>query len=175
MRCYVGLGSNIGDRAAFLKAALELLQSTEHGAQSTEHGARSTEIAVTRVSSAYETEPIGNGDQPDFLNLVAEIETDLRPKDLFERTRNVETQVGAKALFPNGPREIDIDILLCGDYEVHEPDLDIPHPRMRERAFVLVPLAEIAPDLALPDNTPVAEAAERLRKEQRVKKADYRF
>lgn len=161
MRCYIGLGSNLGDRASFINAALELLESPE--------------IAVRRVSSAYETEPIGHSHQADFLNLVAEIETELRPRDLLERTRSVENEVGAKALFANGPREIDIDILLCGDCEVHEPDFEVPHPRMAERAFVLVPLAEIAPDLALPDQTPVAEAAEKLRKEQRVLKTDYGF
>lgn len=136
---YLGLGGNLGDRLAALAEALALLDATP---------------GMRRVScsSVYETEPWGVTDQPRFLNLAAAYETTLAPADLLAACKSVEATVGRTPSFRWGPRLIDVDILLYGDAVVNsaEPDLQIPHPRLRERAFVLVPLAEIAPELAVP-------------------------
>ena len=136
---YLCLGGNLGDRLAALTEALRLLDATP--------GMR--RIAC---SSVYETEPWGVADQPNFLNLVAAYETTLAPVDLLRACQSVEAEVGRVASYRWGPRLIDMDILLYGDQIVDssEPDLQIPHPRMTQRAFVLVPLAEIAPDLSVP-------------------------
>ena len=136
---YLGLGGNLGDRLAALTEALALLDAAP--------GMR--RIAC---SSVYETAPWGVTDQPRFLNLVAGFETTLSPADLLATCQSVESTVGRTATYRWGPRLIDVDILLYGDQVVDssEPDLQIPHPRMTQRAFVLVPLAEIAPDLAVP-------------------------
>ena len=136
---YLGLGGNLGDRLAALTAALRLLDATP--------GMR--RIAC---SSVYETEPWGVTDQPGFLNLVAAFETTLAPVDLLRACQAVEVEVGRVASYRWGPRLIDVDILLYGDEVVSmaDPDLQIPHPRMAQRAFALVPLAEIAPDTGVP-------------------------
>lgn len=136
---YLCLGGNLGDRLAALTEALRLLDATP--------GMR--RIAC---SSVYETEPWGVTDQPNFLNMVAAYETTLAPVDLLRACQSVEAEVGRVASYRWGPRLIDMDILLYGDQIVDssEPDLQIPHPRMTQRAFVLVPLAEIAPDLSVP-------------------------
>ena len=136
---YLGLGGNLGDRLAALTQALQLLDSTSG-------------ICRTACSSIYETEPWGVTDQPSFLNLVAAFETTLEPANLLTVCKCVEATVGRTASYRWGPRLIDVDILLYGDriVSVADPDLQIPHPRMTQRAFVLVPLAEIAADLTLP-------------------------
>jgi 2-amino-4-hydroxy-6-hydroxymethyldihydropteridine diphosphokinase len=135
-RIYLGLGSNLGDRAAMLRQALRALESPR--------------LHILRVSPVYETEPIGVAGQHWFLNLVAEVETDLFPRQLLHRTSRIETQLGRHRLAPNGPRSIDIDILLFGNFVVDTPALQIPHPRFRERRFVLAPLADLAPELREP-------------------------
>lgn len=131
MNVYLSLGSNLGDREANLRAAIE-------------------HLPVLRVSPIYETEPVDYTDQPWFLNLVAEIETDLSPLELLATTSRIEKELGRVRDIPKGPRTIDIDILLCGDAVVDEPHLQIPHPRMAERRFVLAPLADLAPNLKHP-------------------------
>ncbi len=136
---YLCLGGNLGDRMAALTEALRLLDSTPG-------------MRRTSCSSMYETEPWAVADQPNFLNLVAAYETALSPEDLLAACKTVEAEVGRVASYRWGPRLIDVDILLYSDRVVDsaEPDLQIPHPRMTQRAFVLVPLAEIAPDTPFP-------------------------
>jgi 2-amino-4-hydroxy-6-hydroxymethyldihydropteridine diphosphokinase len=134
---YLSLGSNIGDRRARLDAALE--------------GLAAPDLRITRVSPTYETEPVGGpAGQPWFLNLAVEAETDLFPMQLLSRTQKTELSLGRIRSVVNGPRTIDIDILLYGKAVVRTPRLEIPHPRMHERRFVLVPLADLAPDLRHP-------------------------
>ena len=136
---YLCLGGNLGDRMAALTEALRLLDDTPG-------------MRRTGCSAVYETEPWAVADQPNFLNLVAVYETTLSPVDLLRACKSVEAEVGRIASYRWGPRLIDVDILLYGDQVVNlaEPDLQIPHPRMAQRAFVLVPLAEIAPDTGAP-------------------------
>jgi 2-amino-4-hydroxy-6-hydroxymethyldihydropteridine diphosphokinase len=129
---YLGLGTNLGDRAANLRDAIQRLASTE--------------CRVMRESSIYETEPRDVLDQPWFLNQVIEIETTLFPMQLLARVQRIEREMGRKPVVAKGPRLIDIDILLFGSATVSSPDLEIPHPRMWQRRFVLEPLAELVPD-----------------------------
>lgn len=133
---YLGLGSNVGDREAHLLRALSELQTRD--------------LRLRRASSLYETEPIGLREQRWFLNQVAEFETELFPLQLLERTSRIERTLGRKRVLVNGPRTIDIDILLYGDAVVKTPELQVPHPRYRERRFVLEPLAELNPSLKDP-------------------------
>jgi 2-amino-4-hydroxy-6-hydroxymethyldihydropteridine diphosphokinase len=133
---YLGLGSNLGDREANLRAAIEALGSER--------------LTVKRASSIYETAPRDLLDQPFFLNQVIEVETDLFPLQLFERGKQVERKMGRVKSQPKGPRLIDVDILLYADAIVNTLMLEIPHPRIPERRFVLEPLAELAPDLRHP-------------------------
>lgn len=128
---YLGLGSNVGHREANLARALQLL---------------SDRVNICRVSSSYQTEPIGYADQPWFLNMACEGKTLLDPFELLAFIKGIETRMGREPTFPNGPRIIDIDILFYDDRTVAVEGLDIPHPRICERRFVLAPLAEIAPD-----------------------------
>lgn len=130
---FLGLGSNVGDRENQLKEAIRLLDEQSG-------------IKVVKVSSFYETEPVGYVDQPDFLNLCVEIQTELSPKAVLERGLSIEQQLHRVRKERWGPRTLDIDILLYGDQIIEEQDLTIPHPRMTERAFVLIPLQEIAPN-----------------------------
>lgn len=108
------------------------------------------DLRLLRVSSIYETEPVGYREQPWFLNQVAEFESELSPRELFHRAKNVEHELGRVPTFVNGPRNIDIDLILCGDAVVESDDLVVPHPRYRERRFVLDPLLELNPDLRDP-------------------------
>jgi 2-amino-4-hydroxy-6-hydroxymethyldihydropteridine diphosphokinase len=133
---YLSLGSNIGDRRRHLDDALKLLQDAE--------------VSILRVSRVYETEPQDFRNQPQFLNLAAEAETRLFPLQLLHAIERVERRMGRKRLIAKGPRIIDIDILLYGGSIVGIGDLQIPHPRMALRRFVLEPLAELAPDLRHP-------------------------
>ena len=139
MKCkvpiYIALGTNIGDREVNLQTAKALLQR------------RAT---ITQESSVYVTPPWGYADQPDFLNQVIEIRTRLKPVSLLRFLKGIEKKMGRQKLILNGPRVIDLDILFYGDRVVETGDLQIPHPRMAGRAFVLVPLNEIAPDLVHP-------------------------
>jgi 2-amino-4-hydroxy-6-hydroxymethyldihydropteridine diphosphokinase len=133
---YLSLGSNLGDRAENIARAIEALAS---------HGVR-----VARQSSVYETEPVDVREQSWFLNCVIEAETDLMPRQLMRALLEIERSLGRRRRIPRGPRLIDIDILLFGSSIVRAPELEIPHPRMAQRRFVLVPLAEIAPALQHP-------------------------
>ena len=111
---------------------------------------QSSNFKLTRASSVYETEPRGLLDQPWFLNQVVEAETTLYPRQLLARLLKIEQEMGRQRLIPNGPRIIDLDILLFGDMVLHLPGLEVPHPRMAERRFVLEPLCELAPALRHP-------------------------
>jgi 2-amino-4-hydroxy-6-hydroxymethyldihydropteridine diphosphokinase len=133
---YLSLGSNLGDREAMLRSALEAL------------GAAGLE--VVRTSSLYETEPRDMPNQPWFLNMVAECRTDLFPVQSLARVKKIERELGRKRTVPKGPRSIDIDIILFGNAVVRTTALEIPHPRFRDRRFVLAPLKELAPDLRDP-------------------------
>ena len=133
---YLGLGSNVGEREEMLQAAIDRLQSRE--------------LRIRRVSSVYETEPQGRRNQRWFLNLVAEAETDLFPRQLLGRIARIEQQLGRRRMLANGPRTIDIDILFYGRFVIDTPELKIPHPRFAERRFVLAPMAELAPELRDP-------------------------
>ena len=131
---YIGIGSNLGDREELLRKAITLL-AAEPG------------IEVGRVSSLYETAPVGFVDQPPFLNAVAVLTTDLSPDSLLDVCQTVEEQLHRRRNIRWGPRTIDIDILLYDDEQLALPRLTVPHPRMHERLFVLIPLQEVAPDL----------------------------
>ena len=132
---YLGLGSNCGDRLANLRGAAGRLH---------------TETIITRVSSVYETEPVGFADQPWFLNAVLEGYTELSAEELLQLALATEKALGRVRPFPNAPRTIDIDILLYGEVKITSPTLTIPHPRLTERGFTLCPLTEIAPLLEHP-------------------------
>ncbi len=134
---YIGFGSNIGDRRAYIRAAFHHLSETEG-------------VRLQRVSSLYETEPVGDAAQAPFLNGVALLETTHTPLSLLHILKNVETAVGRQHRTRWGPREVDLDILLYGDRCVQTETLVIPHPEMHLRGFVLVPLADLAPDLHHP-------------------------
>jgi 2-amino-4-hydroxy-6-hydroxymethyldihydropteridine diphosphokinase len=139
-RVFLGLGGNLGDPAAAMAAALRMLDEDAG-------------VNVVEVSSLYRTPPWGKTDQPDFINAAAEIRTRHPPRALLALCLDAERALKRERRERWGPRVIDIDILLFGDRAVHEAGLDIPHPRMLERAFVLVPLAEIAPDLVIGGKT----------------------
>ncbi len=143
-RAYVGLGSNLGDREAMLRTAVD-----ELGAD--------PEIDVAAVSAARDTAPVGFVDQPRFLNAVAAVDTELPARELLDRLLAVERRLGRTRDGPRfGPRTIDLDLLLYGDERISEPGLDVPHPRLHERLFVLEPLVELQPDLVVPGRGPVA-------------------
>jgi 2-amino-4-hydroxy-6-hydroxymethyldihydropteridine diphosphokinase len=133
---YLALGSNVGEREAHLSEALRRLE---------DHGAR-----LLRASRVIESEPFGVADQPRYLNQVVEAEWDGSPRELLATAKEVEGEVGRTPSFRWGPREIDVDILLFGDERLAEPDLVIPHPGLRERAFVFEPLRELRPDILEP-------------------------
>ena len=130
-RAYIGLGANLGDREATIRAALEALDS-ENG------------IDVVAISALRETDPVGVGPQPRYLNGVAELNTSLRPRALLERLLATEQRFGrTRVPGEHAPRTLDLDLLLYGDEQIDEPGLTVPHPRLHERAFVLEPLAEL--------------------------------
>jgi len=133
---FLGLGSNLGDRARHLAEGLRGL------------GAGGVEVLA--LSPVYETEPMGFPHQPPFLNLVCRVRTALPPRDVLRLAKAVEWRVGRRPTFRNGPRVLDIDLLLYGEEVVEEPGLSLPHPRLAERAFVLVPLADLAPEVRHP-------------------------
>ena len=133
----LGLGSNIGDRVARCRQALRELAGHEA-------------VRIVSRSSWYETRPIGYTDQRDFVNGAALVETTLAPMRLLETLKDVETRMGRSVTWEKGPREIDLDLLLYDDLVLGSPGLDLPHPGIAQRAFVLVPLAEIRPDLVHP-------------------------
>ena len=139
-RAYVGLGANLGDREKTIRRAAEL-------------------IGAVRLSPVIETEPWGYADQPRFLNAVAEIDTELAPRDLLRLLLDVERQLGRVRTGPRyGPRTIDLDLLLYGSETIDEPGLTVPHPLLHERRFVLEPLAALAPGAEIPGNGTVSDA-----------------
>ena len=129
-RALLGLGSNLGDRVGYLRRAVAAIPDR------------------VAVSSLYESDPVGGPDQGPFLNLVVELDTDLSARELLELCRRLETEAERVRVERWGPRTLDVDVLWVDDEEVTEPHLVVPHPRMFERAFVMVPLGELAPDLA---------------------------
>jgi 2-amino-4-hydroxy-6-hydroxymethyldihydropteridine diphosphokinase len=133
---FLSLGSNLGDREALLNTALNRLETEG--------------VHVVRRSSIHETEPQDFHDQPKFLNMAVQIETDLTPQELLAAIQKIETEMGRQRTIPKGPRTIDIDILFYANEIITKPDLEIPHPRLTARRFVLDPLSEIAPDLHHP-------------------------
>lgn len=158
---YIGFGSNIDDRLSYIQNAIKVLSETE-------------EITLQKVSSLYNTSPIGYEAQQDFLNGVLSIKTDLSPHDLLNTLKQIETEVGRQVRIRWGPREIDMDILIYDDVSCQTANLTVPHPEMHLRRFVLVPLAEIAPDLVHPvfDET-IQTLLEHLEDDKSVVQADY--
>ena len=140
MPVYLALGSNLGDRLDHLRRAVEALYA-EPG------------IRVTQSSRVWETDPVGGPDQGAFLNAVIELETELDPLDVLAVVNRIESELGRTRDIRWGPRTIDIDILLIDDQTIDEPTLTVPHPRLHQRAFVLLPLLELLPDPILPDGT----------------------
>jgi 2-amino-4-hydroxy-6-hydroxymethyldihydropteridine diphosphokinase len=139
---FLGLGSNLGDRLGNLQRAVELLKGRG--------------MKVIRSSRVYETDPVGGPPQPDYLNVVVEVETDASPRELLRACHGIENLMGREHAERWGPRVIDLDVLTYDDVEVADPDLEIPHPRMHERGFVLVPLLELDADPPLPGGRKVA-------------------
>ena len=153
---YLGLGSNVGDAAGHLRAAVELLEAEG--------------IEVDAASSTYVTEPVGEVlDQPDFLKAAVRIRTDLEPEALLDACKRVEAARGRSFDAPrHSPRPLDVDLLLLGDVEISNDRLTLPHREVTTRRFVLVPLLELDPELALPDGTRLAEVLNALPEGQRV-------
>lgn len=145
----MALGANVGDPPAQVRAGLRALA-----------GLPGTKLVAQ--SSLYRNPPEGGMDQPAYVNAVARIETALGPRELLERLLEIERAHGRVRDYPNAPRTLDLDIVLYGDRVVNEPGLVIPHPRMTRRPFVLLPLAEVAPDAVVPGNGRAAELAARL-------------
>ncbi len=144
-RAYVGLGANLGDRSAMLRAALEQL-AAEPG------------VSLVAVSSVRETDPVGPVDQPRFLNAAAALDTELSPRELLDRLLGIERRLGRTREGPRfGPRTIDLDLLLYGEEWLDEPGLELPHPRLHERLFALEPLFELDPSLVVPGHGALSE------------------
>jgi 2-amino-4-hydroxy-6-hydroxymethyldihydropteridine diphosphokinase len=157
---YLSLGSNVGDRAKNLSDAIAALEDTD--------------VQVVRISCAYETEPVDYLDQPWFLNIAVKAETELAALDLLHALRGIETQMGSKKLIAKGPRLIDMDILLYGDNIIDTTELQVPHPRMNLRRFVLEPLAEIAANARHPvSGLTVSEMLNRTPDKSAVRKFDH--
>jgi len=159
---YLGLGSNVGDRRAFLQAAVEDLWTHR--------------VEVLASSSVYETEPVGEvAEQPEFLNACLRIETPLRPAGVLRACKAVERALGRDLSGPgyvhHGPRPIDVDVLLLGDAAIESPDLRVPHRELTARRFVLVPLLELAPGLVVPGAGRAADALDALGDRQAVRRA----
>jgi 2-amino-4-hydroxy-6-hydroxymethyldihydropteridine diphosphokinase len=131
---YVGIGSNLDDPVAQVRAAFDELDRMPH-------------TRLLKKSSLYRSAPLGHAAQPDFINAVARLETGLPAERLLAELQGIETRRGRKRSFPNAPRTLDLDLLLFGDLRLSSPALTVPHPRMHERAFVLKPLLEVAPEL----------------------------
>jgi 2-amino-4-hydroxy-6-hydroxymethyldihydropteridine diphosphokinase len=155
---YLGLGSNVGDRAGNLRAAVEALR--ERG------------VEVDAVSATYETEPVGEIlDQPDFLNAAVRIRTDLEPEGLLDACKEIEVERGRALDAPrHSPRPLDVDLLLLGDLELSTERLTLPHPEVTSRRFVLAPLLELDPELTLPDGRRLERALASLGGGQRVQR-----
>lgn len=156
---FIALGSNLDDPAHYIDIGLRELAALP-------------QTRVVRKSSLYRNAPVGYLDQPDFVNAVAQIETGLKPRELLAALLAIEHRHGRVRDFPNAPRTLDLDIALYGDLALHEHGLTIPHPRMHERAFVIVPLAEIAPDARIPGHGSIADLVRNVDVTGMVKLAD---
>ncbi|HTQ74139.1 MAG TPA: 2-amino-4-hydroxy-6-hydroxymethyldihydropteridine diphosphokinase [Burkholderiales bacterium] len=137
IQAYIGLGANLGEPESQVRRAIAALGSLPR-------------TRLLASSSLYRSAPVEVGAQPDFVNAVARVETELAPRELLEELITLEARFGRERPFPGAPRTLDLDLLLYGDRTVEEPGLVVPHPRMHERAFVLLPLAEIAADISIP-------------------------
>lgn len=157
MGAWIGLGANLGDAAASIGRALDAIDSL-------------AATRIERVSSLYRSDPV-DAQGPDFFNAVAEVETTLSPAALLERLLAIEAAEGRLRPYRNAPRTLDLDLLLYGDETRATPRLVLPHPRMHERAFVLLPLVEIAPDAVIPGHGPAAALTERVREQKLAKLA----
>ena len=136
---YIALGANIGERAAQLSVAIDEMERAG--------------LHVTKQSSVYETAPVGYTEQPSFFNMVVEVESRQSSDELLNTLQQIEQRLGRERLFKNGPRTIDLDILFYNGEDIQSEHLTVPHPRMQERAFVLAPFAEIAPELVVRGQT----------------------
>jgi 2-amino-4-hydroxy-6-hydroxymethyldihydropteridine diphosphokinase len=145
-QAFIALGSNLQDPASQVRQALQQL-------------AMLPETSLLRASSLYRTAPVGYGNQPDFINAAAGISTTLEPLPLLRALLDIEQRRGRERPFPNAPRVLDLDLLLYDDLTMQTPELTLPHPRLHERGFVLLPLAEIAPELLIPGQGRVSELA----------------
>jgi 2-amino-4-hydroxy-6-hydroxymethyldihydropteridine diphosphokinase len=143
IRCYVALGSNLGNPVQTIEDAIDAMAALRGS-------------LLKALSSLYRTAPIGLKHQPDFINAVIAIDTRLGPRELLDELFAIEARFGRERSVKNAPRTLDLDLLLHGETVQDDPDVTLPHPRMHERAFVLAPLAEIAPDLIIPGRGPVA-------------------
>lgn len=143
---FLGIGSNLGARLEALQQAGDLLQA-EPG------------LSLTGCSRVWETRPVGGPPQPDFLNVVVRAAVEVQPIELLDACQRVEAALGRVRTVRWGPRTVDVDVLLIDDLSIDEPRLVVPHPRMRERAFVLLPLLDVEPAATLPDGTRVADVA----------------
>lgn len=132
--CYIGVGSNLGDRQENIRLAIDKINRLKN-------------TKVAKISSIIETEPVGGSPQGRFLNAAIEIQTELSPQQLLNNAQNIENELGRVRTIKNGPRTIDLDILLFDNQKIREKDLIVPHPKILEREFVLVPLREIAPQM----------------------------
>ena len=157
-RVFLGIGGNIGDKHTNIEKTLSLLQEN-------------SQIEIVNTSSYYETAPVGYEDQDWFLNIVVEIDTSLEPYSLLEYCNHIEQELKRERLIHWGPRTIDVDILLYENFSSEDEKLIVPHPRMCERGFVMIPLYEIAPDLMI-HNKPIKEFVDQLQTEE-VRKINY--
>jgi 2-amino-4-hydroxy-6-hydroxymethyldihydropteridine diphosphokinase len=139
VRAFLALGSNLGEREALLRCAVASVPD------------------LVAVSPVYETDPVGGPEQGAYLNAVVELDTDRSPRELLELCRQLEADADRVRIERWGPRTLDVDVLLVGDLTVEEPDLEVPHPRMWQRRFVLAPLADLAPDLVSPEQVAAAD------------------
>ncbi len=157
-RAVIGLGANLGDPVAQLRAAIEAI-------------GRLPLTRLARASSFYRTAPVGFAAQPDFVNAAVAIDTGLDPRALLDALKSIEVAAGRERSFKDAPRMLDLDLLLYADRLIDEPELVVPHPRMHERAFVLAPLVEIEPDAVVPGRGRAADLLARCA-DQRIRKID---
>lgn len=158
VQCYIGLGSNMGDSRATISEALKRLNELPG-------------VVVEAVAPLYRTAPVGYEDQDYFLNTVARVNTTLTPRQLLAGLQQIENDLGRVRVIRWGPRTVDLDILLYGQQTINEPDLQVPHPRMGQRAFVMVPLADLNPQLMF-DGERAQVLAKRLAEEQEITRLD---
>jgi len=149
-KVYIGLGSNLGNKSKNIQNALDFIANIEG-------------VNIKRLSSLYLTAPWGRTDQDDFINQVIEIETNLSALNLLHRLQDIEIKLGRQRIGKWGPRIIDLDVLLYGEETIHLEELQVPHPYLLERLFVLIPLAEIDAELEFPDGTKIREVLSRAR------------